>query len=148
MINPDDNFRWRTVKNGLLHFAIVNLYIQKNENGNEIIEDYSGYKYSSDLMDVRHEGFNTWKTGLRNGLEFALLHSSDFWTIRINGFCASYIDTNATILGYTGILAFIKETGIVISNLEEVENFVFTSWNDGIIDKIPNFNELTFTSKV
>ncbi|MCP2029052.1 hypothetical protein L1276_004231 [Flavobacterium sp. HSC-32F16] len=148
MINPDHNFRWHKVKNGLLHFAIVNLHIQKNETGNEIIEDYSGYKYSSDLMDVRHEGFNTWKTGLRNGLEFALSHSSDFWTIKINGFCASYMDTNATILGYTGVLAFIKETNIVISNLEEVENFVFMSWNDGMINKIPNFNELTFTSDV
>jgi hypothetical protein len=147
MINPDDNFRWRTVKNGLLHFAIVNLHIEKNETENEIIEDYLGYKYSSDLMDVRHEGFNTWKTGLKNGLEFALSHSSDFWTIRINGFCASYMDTNATILGYTGILAFIKETNIVISNLKEIESFVFTSRNDGMIDKIPNFNELAFINE-
>ena len=147
MINSDQNFRWQKVKNGLLHFAIVNLYIQKNEKGNEIIEDYSGYKYSSDLLDVRHEGFNTWKTGLRNGLEFALSHSSDFWTIRINGFCASHMDTNATILGYTGVLAFIKETDIVISNLQEVENFVFTSRNDGMIDKIPNFNELAFINE-
>ncbi|WP_163399804.1 hypothetical protein [Flavobacterium fluviatile] len=148
MINSDQNFRWQKVKNGLLHFAIVNLHIQKNEKRNEIIEDYSGYKYSSDLMDVRHEGFNTLKTGLRNGLEFALSHSSDFWTIRINGFCTSYIDTNATILGYTGILAFIKETNIIMSNLKEVENFVFTSRNDDLINKIPNFNELIFTCDV
>ena len=138
------DFRWMKVKNGRLHFALVNLHIQKNGTGNEIIEDYSAYKYSGDLIDVRKEGFNIWRTGLRIGLEFALLHSSDFWTIRINGVCGSYLDTNAAILGYTGILAFIKETNIVISNLQEVENFVFTSWNNSIGDKIPNFNELTF----
>ncbi|GGF02438.1 hypothetical protein [Flavobacterium limi] len=131
-----------------MYFALVNLHIQKNETGNEIIEDYSGYKYYTDLMDVRYQGFNVWKSGLRNGLEFALSHSSDFWTIRINGFCASYLHTSATVLGYTGILAFIEETDIVISNLQEVEDFVFTSWNNGIIGEIPDFNELTFTNDV
>lgn len=148
MNNFGQNFRWMKVKNGKLHFALVNLHVQKNETENEIIEDYSGYKYSSDLMDVSHKGFNVWKTGLRNGLEFALSCSSDFWTIKINELSGSHLDTNAVILGYTGILAFIKETDIIISNLQEVEDFVFTSWDNGIIDKIPNFNELTFADNV
>lgn len=138
-----NDFRWMKVKNGKMHFAIVNLHIQKNKTRNEIIEDYSGYKYSSSLMDVSHEGFNIWREGLRKGLEFVLSYSSDFWTIK----SGSYLDTNATILGYTGILAFMNETDIVISEIEEVENFVFTSW-DNITNKIPNFNELIFTNDI
>ena len=34
------DFRWMKIKNGRLHLAVVNLNIQKNGTGNEIIENY------------------------------------------------------------------------------------------------------------
>jgi hypothetical protein len=145
MENLDQFYRWMKVKNGRLYMAVVDLDIVKNEIGNEILENYSGYGYSDHSVDVGQEGWERWKEGLREGLQFALLHSSDFWTIKINGLSGKpFMDTNAAIIGYTGILAFIKQTNVVIDNLQEIENFVFTSWNNGIEDKIPDFKELIF----
>ena len=54
-------------------------------------------------------GKKDWKRGLKKGLEFAFLNSLDFWTIEINGLKGrSFMDTNPTIIGYTGILAFLN----------------------------------------
>ncbi|MNU11925.1 hypothetical protein D3C72_2601630 [compost metagenome] len=56
------------------------------------------------------------------------------------------MDTNPTIVGYTGILAFIEQTNVVISNeiIQDIEEFVYSSWYNGNEKKIPDFNELIF----
>ncbi|KFF05589.1 hypothetical protein [Flavobacterium reichenbachii] len=109
MRKSDDDFRWMKVKNGRLHFAVVNLSIEKNEIGNEIIENYSGDGFSNNSIEIGTDGLEDWKLGLRKGLEFVLLNSSSFWTVTINGLEGKpFMDTNPTIVGYTGILALLK----------------------------------------
>lgn len=146
MLSGDSGFRWMKVKNGRLHMAVVKLDIQKNNIGNEIIENYSGNGYSDLSIDVELEGMKTWKEGLIKGLEFALSLSTDFWTITINKLEGRpAMDANPTIIGYTGILCFLDKTNIVIDKdkLLKIEDFVFGSWGKNE-NKIPNFNELIF----
>jgi hypothetical protein len=145
MRNTDNDFRWMKVKNGRLYLAVVNLSIEKNEIGNEIVENYSGTGYSNHSIDVGKTECEDWKLGLRKGLEFALLKSPHFFTITINGLEGRpLMDTNPTIIGYTGILAFLKQTNIVIEDevLQRLEEYVFRSWEADNAEKIPDFNNL------
>jgi hypothetical protein len=147
MKNDFEGFRWMNYREGRSYFAIVTLDIKKNEAKNEIIENYSGSGFSNQGIDVGVVGMETWKKGLLKGLEFALLYSSDFWKITINGLYGKPItDTNPTIIGYIGILAFLASTQVVIDedNLEKLENYVYESWDDGNSDKIPYFDKLIF----
>lgn len=146
MINDDLSFKWMKIKNGRLHLAVLSLDIQKNNVKNEIIENYSGNGYSDHSVDVGSEGMETWKKGLTKGLEFVLSNSLDYWTITINRLEGRPVmDTNPTIIGYTGILCVLDKTDIIIDQekLESIENLVYQSWGDNQ-DKIPNFNELIF----
>ncbi|MDX6188151.1 hypothetical protein SGQ83_02225 [Flavobacterium sp. Fl-318] len=147
MKNDLEGFRWMKYKNGKSYFAIVNLDIKKNGIKNEIVENYSGTGFSNQGIDVGAEGMGTWKKGLRNGLEFIVSKSSCFWTITINGLYGKPVtDTNPAIIGYTGILAFLEEAKVVIDevDLEELERFVYHSWDNGNAEKIPNFEEKLF----
>lgn len=143
MRNSDNDFRWMKVKNGRLHLAVVNLSIERNEIGNVIIENYPDSGYSNNSIDVGENGWEVWKMGLRKGLEFALSKSSDFWTITINGIEGKpFMDTNPTIIGYAGILAFLKQANIAIEEevLQRLQEYVFRSWEDNNAEKIPDFN--------
>jgi uncharacterized protein (DUF488 family) len=80
-------------------------------------------------------------------LEFILSKNVDFWEININGLEGKPItDTNPTIVGYTGILAFCEKTNFKLDKnlLEQIENFVYTSWDNGNAEKVPNFYKLSF----
>lgn len=142
MKNQGLDYRWVKYKNGRPYFAIVNLSIEKDEIKNQIIENYSGIGYSDHSIDVRSEGMETWKKGLIAGLEFALSCSSDFWKIIINKVEGKPMtDTNPSIIGYTGILAFLEATEIIIDEqvLRQLEDFVYDSWEVNNAEKIPNF---------
>ena len=56
------------------------------------------------------------------------------------------MDTNPAIVGYAGILAFMEQTNVAISNhiIQDIEEFVYSSWYNGNEKKIPDFNELIF----
>ena len=141
------DFRWMKIKNGRLHLAVVNLNIQKNRIGNEIIENYSEMAFCNNSINVGINGFEGWKIALMAGLNFAASHSDDFWTITINSVSGKpFMDTNPTIVGYTGILAFIEQTNVIINKqiIQDVEDFVYSSWYNGNDEKIPDFNKLTF----
>ncbi|KFF17555.1 hypothetical protein [Flavobacterium hydatis] len=143
MRNSDNDYRWLKYKNGKSYFAIVNLDIEKSEIKNEIIENYSGMGYSNHSIDVGSEGMESWKKGLIAGLEFALSFSSDFWKIVINKVEGKPMtDTNPTIIGYTGILAFLEATEIVIDKqlLQQLEEFVYDSWKENSDERKPNFS--------
>ncbi|MFD2942039.1 hypothetical protein [Flavobacterium notoginsengisoli] len=141
MTNYDSAFRWMKVKNGRLHFASIELDIQKNDFENKIVDDYlvNGFKNDS-------EGIKPWKKGLIRGLEFTLSKSSNFWTIVIKELQAPVLDSNPAIIGYTAILAFIEKTKIIIDedDLRKIELFVYESWKGSNADKVPNFNKLIF----
>ncbi|MET0944892.1 MAG: hypothetical protein ABWY22_05760 [Flavobacterium sp.] len=147
MIYSGREFRWMKIKNGRLHLAVVNLNIQKNGTGNKIIENYPEGKICNNSIDVGINGFEDWKIALKAGLKFAASFSQDFWTITINEVSGKpFMDTIPTIVGYTGILAFIEQANVVISNeiIQEIEEFVYSSWYNGNEKKIPDFNELIF----
>ena len=124
MADNNQDFRWSKYKNGRSYFAIVNLEIERSENVNEIIENYSGLGYSNHNIDVGKDGMENWKAGLRSGLEFSFAQSHETWKINVNAITGKPItDTNPTIIGYTAILAFIEKTNSVISEdkLQELE---------------------------
>ncbi|MFB9076422.1 hypothetical protein ACFFLS_24415 [Flavobacterium procerum] len=141
MIDGNLGFRWMKVKNSRLHFAAIELDVQKNNLKNEIVENYliNGY-------DNNSEGIKIWKLGLLKGLEFALSKSSDFWTITIKSLEAPVLDSNPTIIGYTALLAFSEKAKITVdsNDLDKVENFVYDSWKGNNAEKIPNFFKLIF----
>lgn len=142
-----EDFRWMKVKNGRLHLAVVNLNIQKNDTRTEIIENYPLGGFCNNSIEVGMNRFEDWKMALRIGLEFVASHSEDFWIITINDLSGKpFMDTNPTIVGYTGILAFLKQANIVMDEevLQRLEVYVFRSWEGSNADKIPNFNDLTF----
>ncbi|WP_316633789.1 hypothetical protein [uncultured Flavobacterium sp.] len=145
MKSTDLDYRWMKVKNGRLHLAVVNLNIVKNEIENLIIENYPKEEFCDNSIEVGENGWEDWKKGLRKGLEFALSNSSDFWTITINGLSGKpFMDTNPTIVGYTGILAFVEMTNTPIDEeiLQQLEAYVFRSWEGDNAEKVPDFNNL------
>ena len=147
MSSSGQDFRWMKFKNGRLHLAIVNLHIEHNDIGNEIIENYPEARFCNNSIEVGTNGFEDWKMALKAGLNFAVSHSMDFWTITINDLLGKpFIDTNPAIVGYTGILAFMQQTNVVINSqiIQDIEGFVYSSWYDGNETKIPDFNELVY----
>lgn len=144
-----NNFGYRFIKykNGLSYFATVNLEIEKNDNRNQVIENYSGIGYSNHSVDVGKIGMEDWKKGLIKGLEFVLSYSPEFMKITVHQVSGKPItDTNPTIVGYTAILAVLEKVNISIDpeKLEQLENFVYKSWENGNDQKIPDFENLRF----
>ena len=141
------NYKWLRIKNGKPYFAIIDLSIEKNNMQNVIIENYCGIGYSNHSIDVGANDSESWKIGLRKGLDFVLSQDKNFWKININGIQGKPItDTNPTIVGFATILAFCEATKIAIdkNHLEKIENFVFSSWEKDNAEKIPNFEKLSF----
>ena len=140
-------YKWLKIQNGKPYFAIVDLSIEKNIAQNEIIENYSGMGYSNHSIDVGINGAEPWKTGLRKGLDFMLSQDKNFWKININRLQGKPMtDTNPTIVGFVAILAFCEITNISLekNQFEKIEQFVFSCWENGNAEKIPNFENLSF----
>ena len=133
----ENEYQFLKVKNGKYYFAFINLEIEISDFKNEIIENFSGNGYSNHSIDVGENGADNWKLGLRRGLEFALSLSDNFYKITVNKLEGKITDTNPTIIGFTGILAFCKQSN---NNLREqllmqLESFVYSSWDDKILKK-------------
>ncbi|WP_264558954.1 hypothetical protein [Flavobacterium sp. N2270] len=149
MINENLDFRLLKVKNGKPFFAIINLEIMKNENQNEIIEEYcgKGWTKQGDIENIPLKGYENWKKAVRNGLEFAFSKSNEKWKVKIKkveGRIAT--DTNPTIVGFATILAFCEQTKLKLDfDLKnEIENFTLKSWENKNDERIPNFINLEY----
>jgi len=142
----ENEYQFLKVKNGKYYFAFINLEIEISDFKNEIIENFSGVGYSNHSIDVGENGADNWKLGLRRGLEFALSLSDNFYKITVNKLEGKITDTNPTIIGFTGILAFCKQSNNNLSEqlLMQLESFVYSSWDDKNFEKIPNFKNLNF----
>jgi len=142
----ENEYQFLKVKNGKFYFAFINLEIEISDFKNEIIENFSGVGYSNHSIDVGENGADNWKLGLRRGLEFALSLSDNFYKITVNKLEGKITDTNPTIIGFTGILAFCKQSNNNLSEqlLMQLESFVYSSWDDKNFEKIPNFKNLNF----
>ncbi|MEO7977464.1 hypothetical protein [Flavobacterium sp.] len=149
MIDENLDYKLLKIKNGKPFFAIINLEIIKNEERNEIIEEYcgDGWQRQGDIESVPMKGYEDWKKGVINGLEFAFSKSNEKWKIKIKkveGRIAT--DTNPTIIGFATILAFCKQTNLKLDDteMEKIENFTFKSWENRNDEKIPNFINLEY----
>ena len=142
----ENEYQFLKVKNGKYYFAFINLEIEISDFKNEIIENFSGDGYSNHSIDVGENGADNWKLGMRRGLEFALSLSDNFYKITVNKLEGKITDTNPTITGFTGILAFCKLSNNNLSEelLMQLESFVYSSWDEKNFEKIPNFKNLNF----
>jgi len=142
----ENEYQFLKVKNGKFYFAFINMEIEISDFKNEIIENFSGDGYSNHSIDVGENGADNWKLGLRRGLEFALSLSDKFYKISVNKLEGKVTDTNPTIIGFTGILAFCKQSNNNLSEelLMQLESFVYSSWDEKNFEKIPNFKNLNF----
>lgn len=149
MIDDKLDYKLLKVKNGKPFFAIVNLEVSINDSENEIIEKYYGKGWSKqgNIESVTNKGYQEWKTALRLGLEFCFSLSNNFWKVKVNKIEGRIgTDTNPTIVGYTAILAFCEQTKTKINSelKEQIEQFVFKSWENNNYNLMPNFIELKF----
>ncbi|POS00629.1 hypothetical protein Q361_1392 [Flavobacterium croceum DSM 17960] len=149
MIDEKLDFRLLKFKNGKPFFAIVNLEVYRSDIGNEIIEEYcgEGWLRQGNIESVPMKGYEDWKKGVKNGLEFALSKSSEKWKVKIKKVEGRIgTDTNPTIIGFATILAFCEQTKLKLDSeiIEKIENFTFKSWENKNDEKIPNFINLEY----
>ncbi len=142
-------YKWIKVRNGITLVGMVDLDIQKNESGeNIIIENYSGDGFTSqgDIESVLEIGYDSWKMGAKNGLEYGFSLVEGHWTVIIKKIEGLSTDTNPTIIGYTALLAFLNGCEYKINSMETecLEKFVVESCKSTDKEEIPNFFELKF----
>ena len=98
MEEDEKPYRWAIMENGLPYAAIVTLSVHKNTNNkNEIHEKYSGHGFTSQgsIESITVKGFDSWKTAVKNGLEYAFFLVDTFWTVdleKIEG--RTFLNTN------------------------------------------------------
>jgi hypothetical protein len=150
MINNTTFYRWAKFKNGIGSVAIVTIEVEKNStNQNQILENYNGQGFTSqgEIDEVTENGYNSWKIGARNGLDYAFSLIDSTWSVRINkieGRIAT--DTNPTIVGYTVLRAFLYKINLELTQdqIKTHEDYVFSSWTNPYKELIPDFFNLSF----
>jgi hypothetical protein len=153
MIKESSSYKWAKVKNGIPSVSIINIEITPSlENENKIIEYYSGSGFTSQgyIEEVPAIGYNDWKLGVKQGLEYAFSLVNSNWLIHINRLEGLHTDTNPSVVGYTAIRAFLDRIEFQLDDnkIEILEEFVFSSWQRPYKILIPDFFTLTFTEYV
>lgn len=144
-------YRWSKIKNGIAYAAIVTLDVEPNSfRTNYIAEHYSGQGFTSqgNIEEVPENGYDSWKIGARNGLEYAFSLIDTYWTVYINKIEGRiFLDTNPAIVGYTVLRAFFDKIDFQLTErqIEVLEEFVLSSWTKPYKELIPDFFNLTFT---
>ena len=149
MIDDKLDYRLLKVKNGKPFFAIINIKVNPSDSENEIIEEYTGEGWTKqgNIESAPLKGYDSWKKAVINGLEFAFSKSNKKWIVKIKKLEGRIgIDTNPTVVGYTAILAFCKQTNLELDfdTSKQIENFAFKSWDNKNHEKIPNFLNLQY----
>lgn len=144
-------YRWTKVRNGIGTIAIVSIEVIPNENRNEIVEHYAGQGFSGQghIEEVSAEGYKSWKTAAKKGLEYGFSLADTFWTVHIRKIEGqAFIETNPTVVGYTILRAFLEKIGYPLNQeeIEKLEEFVMSSWTKPHQELIPDFFTLTFTT--
>lgn len=145
----NSDFRLLKVKNGKPFFAIINIEVTESQDGNEVIENYSGegWKGQGSIESVPIKGYEDWKEAVKKGLEFVFSKSVQKWKVKINKVEGRVMtDTNPTIVGFTTILAFCEQTNLKLDDSlkSQLEEFTFRSWENKNDEKIPNFINLQY----
>ena len=141
----------RKMKNGLPHLGKVSLTLKLTEKGIlEIEENYPDKKPSGfsqgQIESIPKEGYNDWKKGIRNGIEYAYgkLTENSGLKITIESAIGLSTDTNPTIIGFSASRAILEKLPNCESKteLEKLEKIVYSSWNYKY-DAIPDFKNET-----
>ncbi len=79
------DFKLLKVKNGKPFFAIINLEVYRSDYENEVLEEYcgEGWLRQGDVESLPMKGYEDWKKGVKNGLEFAFSKSTTKWKVKI-----------------------------------------------------------------
>jgi hypothetical protein len=147
----------RKIKNGLPHLGKVTLTLKPTEKGVlEIEENYldknSSGTSQGQIESIPKEGYNYWKKGIRNGIEYAdsKLTENSGLKITIESGIGLSTDTNPTIIGFSASRAILEKLPNCesITELEKLEKLVYSSWNYKY-DAIPDFiNETIIGTKL
>ena len=147
----------RKIKNGLPHLGKVTLILKLTEKGIlEIEENYPEKKskgYSQGQSEfVPKNGYEDWKKGIINGIEYAYSKLTDNKGLKIiiENAVGLSTDTNPTIIGFSASRAILEKLSNCESEteFEKLERMVFSSWNYQY-DSIPDFkNEIIIGKKL
>ncbi|MDO5978576.1 hypothetical protein [Flavivirga spongiicola] len=145
----------RKIKNELPHLGKINLTLQPTDkNILEVEENYPDRKPSGfsqgQAESISQEGYNDWKQGIRNGIEYAYnkLTNNSGLKIIIESAIGLTTDTNPTIIGFSASRAILYKLPNCESQteLELLEEMVYSSW-DYEFDAIPDFIHKTIIGK-
>lgn len=140
-------YKFAIVKNRKPFFGEVILEIEVLENAvvHQIIENYQGdgFKSQGYVETIPKEGYETWKTGIKNGILYGLSRINDERKFRVSILESSGLstDTNPIILAYAASRAILEKIEhIELQNeKDKLEALVFSSWNYKFDSQL-NFN--------
>lgn len=150
----ESKYKLGTVKNGKPFFGEVILEIEllPHSDKHDVVEKYNakGFQGQGYLESIPQNGYDSWKKGVRIGVEYALRMIDDNRSFRVtilesNGLTT---DTNPIILAYVSSRAILKELKNKESkaDLAKIEEIVFNSWNYEYGNQI-DFDKLIVTKK-
>jgi hypothetical protein len=142
-------YKWIKVKNGVPFGAAIELKITRSlNNTNTIVEAYKGRGFQGQgiIIQVPNTGFDDWKLGAKIGLEYAFSMVNGSWEVEVLAIEGLITDTNPTVIGYVAIRAFFDGAGQELDSdkIEQLEVFVFKSWDSRNLDCLPDFLNLNF----
>lgn len=132
--------------NGKAYLGLIELEFDVNNSDKLIIiEDYQGQGWIGQGHEtvISQNGYDSWKKGIKIGLEYSYkkLKLQQGLEIKIKRASGLIINTNPTILGYTASRAILNK--IEHSETEEehkqILEEVYSSW-DKSLDNLPKFN--------
>jgi hypothetical protein len=144
MTNINQFYKWGMQKNGKGYVAQVSISVGANHQcENKIIENY--YEMSTYGQYNNYTLPEPWKIGARHGLEFAFSLIDTYWTVHIHKIDGIITDTNAAIVAYTILSAFLEKIDYTLEprKLDELEALVFSSKKESFKECIPNFFDMT-----
>jgi len=150
----ESKYKLRTVKNGKPFYGevILKMGLLSNSIEHELIEEYRGKGFQSQgyIESIPQKGYDSWKEGVRIGVDYALSMVSDNRKFKITILEANGLttDTNPIILAFVASRAILNEVKNKESEVElkKIEEIVFSSWNYGLGSQM-NFENFTVEKK-
>ena len=138
------------MKNGMPFYGEVILEIESTPDMEEhqIIEQYQGegLRSQGDIEKIPKEGYDSWKTGIKNGIIYGLKLITDNRKFKVTILECSGLTTftNPIVLAFVSSRVILKEieNKELKSELNKLEEIVFSSWNYALESQL-DFNNFT-----
>lgn len=124
-------YKWHRFKNGRYLLAGITLRAERDDAATEhrIVEAYSGSGFTSQgyFESVPAKGYDEWKTGVREGLAYALSKLDGYWTVTVEYLEGLTSDTTPAAVAYVAMRALWEQVGYEpdISEISRLEEVVF-----------------------